>query len=103
MAEERLDQIIKRLDILEKDMKRVSNRLQCRVKKEELKLSEKLDIHDHAKNLEAHFEDWMRRAKSLEIQEIQIRSETSVQLEKELGDIIKYLVALVDNALGVKP
>jgi len=94
MAEERLDQIIKRFDILEKEMKRVSNRLQCTVKKEELKLSEKLHVHDHAKNLEAEFEALMRRG---------IPNVTVEKFEKELRDIIKYFVALVDNALGVKP
>lgn len=94
MIDERIDTIIERLGRLEKEMKQVSNRLQCTVKKEELKLSEKLHVHDHAKNLEAQFEDLMSRG---------IPNVTVEKFEKELRDIIKYLVALVDNALGVKP
>lgn len=89
MIDERVDNMIERLDTLEKEMRRVNNRLQCRIKREQLKLSEKLHIHDHAKNLEAEFE-----ALTAGWEEPKLA---------ELRKIIKYLVALVDNALGVKP
>jgi len=95
-----LDEIEKRLTLLEK-------RLEKTTKEHELTLKEKFAIHDHAQGLIRWFEAIMTDVPEENVWFCQMSSEKGLieakkaQI-KELKEIIKNFSNLVDNALGVK-
>jgi len=86
-----MENILLRLEKLEKNMEQVKNSLRKKAEKQKLTLQEKFDIHDHAQRLLSEFE-----AMGLE------EAALTTAHKEELKTIVKCFVELVDSALGVE-
>jgi hypothetical protein len=86
-----MENILARLEKLEKEMEQIQNSLRKKVEERKLKLVEKFDTHDRAQNLLREFE-------AMGLDEAAIPTKH----KEELKTIIKCLVELVDSALGVE-
>jgi sugar-specific transcriptional regulator TrmB len=82
-------EIEERLQKLEKDVEELKQKIPRKLAEHRLRLKEKFDIHDRARNLLSEFE-------VMKLEEV-----TPKNLE-ELKTIIKCLANLVDDALGVE-
>jgi len=85
------DEMLSRLEKLEKEVDQIKKRLQTLIIYHEKKLGDKFDTHDRARNLLSEFE--AMRIEDTPLNAAQI---------SELKTIIKCFVELVDFALGVK-
>jgi hypothetical protein len=86
-----LENLLQRIEKLEKEMEQVKNSLRKKVEERKLKLKEKFDIHDRSQNLLHEFE-------SIRIEDTPLNASQINQLKT----IIKCFVELVDLALGVE-
>ena len=87
----RIEDIIKRLEHLENEFVTVKQQLHKKAEERKLKLKEKFDIHDRAKNLVAEFEN------------MQVDTWTVTKFHvDELKTIVKCFAELIDHAIGVE-
>jgi hypothetical protein len=84
-----LEDVLQRIEKLEKEMEKVKNSLRKKAEEHKLKLSEKFDIHDRSQRLLSEFEAMRIEDTSLNASQI-----------NQLKTIIKCFVELVDYALG---
>jgi hypothetical protein len=84
-----LENLLQRIEKLEKEMRQIKNSLRKKSEERKLKLKEKFDIHDRAQNLLREFEAMRIEDTSLNTGQI-----------SELKTIINCFVELVDYALG---
>ena len=82
------ENLLSRIEKLEERMIQLEKRVRKKMKERELTLEDKFAIHDHAQRLLRWFETMTKITKNSEY--------------KDLSEIVKQLVSLVDNALSIK-
>jgi len=89
-----MENMLFRIENLEKQVEEIHKLLRKKAEERKLKLNEKFSIHDRAQNLKREFE-------AMRIEDSPFWEDKDLQYKiSELKTIIKYLVELVDYALG---
>ncbi len=97
-----MEDILSRLEKLEKNMENIKKQIRKKAKKQKLTLQEKFYINDSAQNLLREYEVMESNIKTTAFGVPATESILTIAHKEELKTIIKCYNELIDHALGVE-